>query len=368
MRQSGAARAAVRNVGAGTLPPWRAMLAVGFLALATNSNAQYRPRSSAGLVSADTVHEAVGIPKVDVACPDQHLESMSDLLNPSGPHMARGAKITLEKAGDGYRDTAITDTLLWGGLVAAIQQCPMQIVNIAGQQSPQEEVGFVDIYGKLTDDGPEIRLVHGDNFIPSAGEWSHITDEGALEEKRVADAKADEDRQAQEAEQAKQQAAQAQAMASQQAANAQAEAAAETSRKRTGGVFWFWVQMLFLGGIGLWLYTKREPILRFFYGLTPHPAGSEITAVIEWGKSYDPDRLRELLDYTPSDPIEREVRLRQAAELARRLNQHSAETKAEIEANVEYLKSKNNLTESMAIHESIKRRLELILRARGGTA
>jgi hypothetical protein len=333
------------------------------LALATGASANpYVARSAAGFASVDAVRDAVGGTQIEVACPSEQVETPEEGLSQTGPHASRGAKVTISKAGNGYRDVAVMDKILLDALQVIEQQCPMQQTTISGDHYQQDTVGFVDIYGRLNDNDSEMRLVHAGPYFGTMGIWNAVVDEGAAQDKQQADARAEQDRAA--AAQAAQQQAAARAAAVQQAPPP--PVAAPPSQNTGGGIGAFFRNIIILGLV-VWAFFKRADILRFLYGLTPHPAATEVNGVIHMGEPYDPDRLARLLAVPPDNAIEREVRARQAADLLRKLTAHAERTKEELEEETEYLTGQAGLADAMEMHARIKHRLDTILRMQGKT-
>jgi hypothetical protein len=365
MRRSGVVRCGAFRLtsrAAARLPLYAALLAG--LTLATGALADpYRARSSAGFASLEAVRDAVGDAQIEVACPSEQVETPSQELSQTGPHMSRGAKLTIAKAGTGYRDTAVMDSILLNALKFVVERCPMLGTDIAGNHHQQINVGFIDLYGRLHEGDEPMRLVHAGPYFGTMGTWNTVTDEGADREKQEADARAEQERTAAA------EAAQRQAAA--QAPPVQSEppppVAAPPAQDKGGGIggFFLTVMLLALAVLG---FVKRADILRFLYGLTPHPAADDINYVIRSGEPYDPDRLARLLAVPPGNAIEREVRARQAADLLRSLTAHTARTREELEEETAYLTSQAGLADAMEMHARIKNRLDTILRIQGKTA
>jgi hypothetical protein len=141
----------------------------------------------------------------------------------------------------------------------------------------------------------------------------------------------------------------------------------EAAVKHSTHVFVNVMRLVFLVGIGLFLWSRRLPLLRWYYGLTPHPAAVVVHNIVNEGAGYDRAYLDRVLAEVPTSPVEREVRLAQSRSLLETLNRHAAATKARLEEETAYVKSQAGLAEGVEIQQRIKRRLEAILAAQGKT-
>jgi len=308
------------------------------------------PPTTGGFAADDQVNEAAG----DVAL---SMDKCSGLAVFEDDRIVR-----VQVSKGGALDDDVVNALLLKGAQYAWAQCPRPFLDLISHQAEGRfhyDVSEVDVYG------PDNQLAYqatlgmygmGDQgLIPGRTyRWKNFRNVLGERQKQA------------EADQAA--ATQAQAMAAQQAANATAAAASEAAGKRAAGQLWGFVQLLMLLGVGVWLWSQRLAILRFYYGLTPHPASPLVDGVIYSGESYDPDRLARILAVTPENSVEREVRARQARDLLRNLSAHSERTKAELEEETEYLKGQAGLAEGLEMQARIKRRLETILRAQGKLA
>jgi hypothetical protein len=117
----------------------------------------------------------------------------------------------------------------------------------------------------------------------------------------------------------------------QEVAQAQQTQRAENDRRATEGMnsFFSTVKTLLVLALLIWLFTKRESILRWFYSLTPHPAKGQVDAAIHSGAPIDGALYRQVIDATYGGTIENEVRSEQANELTARLRRHEAALRSE---------------------------------------
>ena len=313
------------------------------------------PKFGSGIASDDDVQNAVG----DVTY------SMDKCA--SGAFMTDNRVVRVQLSVGAFEANGVLNALLLGAAKYAWANCPRPVPVVGTNQFTGQfyyNIGEVDVYlpdhtlayhAALGDYG-----LKGDRALGPGTDYEWGRDENLVDTHRA------------QADAAEAQAAQAQAVASQQAANeaaaAQAAQAQALAAKQTGATFWGVVRLVLLAALGLWLWSVRVPILRFWYGLTPHPVSDEVNGAIYSGQTYDPDRLATQLSVMPENAIEREVRARQARELLERLMAHNQRTKAELEEETEFLKGQAGLAEGMETHARIKRLLDAMLRAQGKTA
>jgi hypothetical protein len=93
----------------------------------------------------------------------------------------------------------------------------------------------------------------------------------------------------------------------------------------------FFNQLLFFAFLGLliWLFAKRDDIVRWFYSLQPHPARGLVDAAIFQGVPIDGALYQQIIDQTGGSRIENQVRTLQAKELTTQLRSHEAALRAE---------------------------------------
>jgi len=72
----------------------------------------------------------------------------------------------------------------------------------------------------------------------------------------------------------------------------------------------------------IWIFSKWESILRWWYDLTPHPARGLVDAAIHQGKPIDMEAFDRALVVHPANDIQRSVRERQLREATERLRTH----------------------------------------------
>lgn len=114
------------------------------------------------------------------------------------------------------------------------------------------------------------------------------------------------------------------------AEQAQIQKAEEAERDHeSAGSFWWKAKLFVLSLFLLWLYQKRDPIARWYYGLKPHPAKQMVERALYQGSEIDGRIYAQILEPVPGSPIERQVRANQADALTRRLRQHEAALRSE---------------------------------------
>lgn len=96
--------------------------------------------------------------------------------------------------------------------------------------------------------------------------------------------------------------------------------------------------LVLVGIIGGTIYWHREAILRFWYGLTPHPAKHTVDLAIRSGEPIDGVLYAELTEPSLGNEIEAAVRADQAVKLAERLQTHEAAIRASEAREMEQLR------------------------------
>jgi hypothetical protein len=122
---------------------------------------------------------------------------------------------------------------------------------------------------------------------------------------------------------------------------------------------------LFYITLALVIFFNRNRILRWYYSLTPHPAASVVYDAMNSGSAYNSARLADALNIRPANPIEREVRLDQAADILRTMRDRAESDRVRLQEETDWLKRHADVADMAEVHERIKRRLEAILRAQG---
>jgi len=79
---------------------------------------------------------------------------------------------------------------------------------------------------------------------------------------------------------------------------------------------WHFIQLIAVAALLVWLLTKWQTFVRWYYLLTPHPARSLVYTAVSGGE-IDGKLFAQILRPVPGNRIEREVRARQAQELER---------------------------------------------------
>lgn len=108
----------------------------------------------------------------------------------------------------------------------------------------------------------------------------------------------------------------------------------QEANQRTSDTFGFigrLIELAILGGIFYWLYSLRETFARWYYSLTPHPAKAIIDHAVGSNAPLNEHDLADAMRETPSNPVEQDVRRRQADELMQRARQHADKLRAEAE-------------------------------------
>lgn len=113
-------------------------------------------------------------------------------------------------------------------------------------------------------------------------------------------------------------------MARAEAARAERARREEESR-RASASFWGWVRLVAFAGFALWLWSKRETILYWYYSLTPHPAGTMVDQAISTGEPLDGAAFATSVRLALGDnDVEKAVRANQARALAERWREREA--------------------------------------------
>ncbi len=279
--------------------------------------------------SANDIANTVGQVSYDVQCPD------------ADPRH-RFVRVTLGKPGLGYRDGNVLSAILTEAIGRAWSACPSNVRTIAGDPYFVGDIDHVDLYGRPTDTSEVVLLAEARHFYGNFNAWERVVDLYADQEQAASQAQAAEDQaraaEAQAEAQARAEQAQQRALEDQQAAervaeirratlDAEAAAVREAERARAReNVRHAWHAFLRAlktfalfaapAAVLLWLWFKREPILRWYYfTLHPHPAAPLVRRAIAGGELDGPALADALGDMPAGNRIFRAVRLAQAERL-----------------------------------------------------
>lgn len=291
-------------------------LAVGW---GMNGQATTSGRPSVEVASDSRVADEVGSLRYEVTCPTER-RTPEGLFADNGVRDARGVRVTFSKPSDAYHDMAVLSVLLDRALERAWSECV--IINGINNE-PDHGVGWAEVYGTTPSDGTMRQLIRAEKFTGGVFHtWHEIID---VEFDRQKDAVA--------AVEAAQREAQAQAAR-------QAEYAADVARaierdnrrqasERSAETAFGWFKLLLvLGAAGL-LWMARVPILRAWYGLTPHPAQTAVQDAIASGQRVDVNAVKASLGLQSSNAVEQGVREQQLKEATDLLKAHHAQLNAE---------------------------------------
>lgn len=249
-----------------------------------------KPLDAAGFASDDQVAASAGSVSVEVVCPSRQIMDA----------MKRGARVTVQKPG--LHDPGVLSTLLHDALEQIWTQCDTAMGSFGNS------VGFVEIYAPDSAGGTPALVYRANEFFDVTGMWTNLVDVVAERQQQEA-AAAEQQAEAQQAAEAAQQRA-AQLAAQQRAAEADSAA-----WNAWWAGLWLKIKLAFLLAAGLWLATKWETFVRWYYELTPHPAADMIHAAINGGVELDGEVFGEVLKAVPGGSIEQQVRRKQAERL-----------------------------------------------------
>ena len=156
-------------------------------------------------------------------------------------------------------------------------------------------------------------------------------------------------------------------------AREQAQSALESDRfwSLLNEIFWLTV----FGFIAVWILSKGDVILRWYYYLTPHPAEGMVNAAIESGHELDGKAFANIMRPVPGGRIEKQVRAEQARNLAQRAQHHAAASrveadrikaaeadriKARAQRDTDFINAQEALAKAANVHEQAKARLEAL--------
>ncbi len=322
-----------------------AAIIVGANILAIAPSAAFRPPmkpvDNAGFASADQVAASVGTVSTEVICPSRAFRDADK----------RGARLTLEKSGAGWREPGVLSTLLLDALNQIWDQCNTAMGSFGNS------VGFVEIFAPSAEGAGPVLIVRVQSFLDIIGAWQRVTD--IQEEQR------------QESLRVQAVAAEATRIESARIAQVQRERIAAEERARSAAEWdrfwsnvWLWIKLLFWGAVAVWLFSMREIVMRWYYLLTPHPAQSMVEATMHRGVELDGKAFADIMRPMPGGRIEKEVRAEQARQLAEKAHRY-AETmraeadriKAEAQQDAEFIRAQDDLAKAAIVHEKAKARL-----------
>jgi hypothetical protein len=242
---------------------------------------QMRPIGDSGFASDPEVQAAVGSRRLDFDCPASR---DIDGLDNSTVYQ-RGARVYFAKANPEYHSDRIKSSVLRDALSAVWDKCPISSTPpFGGSTQIRYEVGFVDLFAAGS--AAPTLVMHAERFsaLGGNGNWGKLTDIGEQQERerialaaqeqrrQEASARAEAERQQQATAWAAQQAATAERQRLQAAAHLQAQQIAAI-RAQAGARWWGGFWLLLMLGVASWLTIKyHEPILRWYFLLTPMPA------------------------------------------------------------------------------------------------
>lgn len=222
------------------------------------------------------------------------------------PHRSVG----VQSSDYGYEDRRVVETVLYWAALYAWRQCPLHVSFAMTRVLPQFRFEITSVELHLPDGSVAVRA-GGLMPIMGAYSWSSIEDIGFA--RRHAEA--------QQAAQRAQAQQQAQAWAAYQGRRAADSAAFWAGAKRWA----IWVGIVLAV---LWLISKREPILRWYYfAFHPHPAEPMVRSALKRGRQVDGAALAAVLgDLPPRNGILRSVRIAQGEQLVAKMRSATEST------------------------------------------
>lgn len=288
------------------------------------------------------VAEQVGVVQYAVNCPEGHDQPAT--VDVAKLSYQRTVAITLEKPGLAYRNIPVLSALLDEAIERAYADCPMFTIGASGSQFETELIGGVDIFARPTADAAMTHVAHTTEFSGVVGRtWDRVFDLYADQQNAatVAEAKAvpvsvvakpaprqtaENDQSAYERQRLREQAE------NQARLDARWEAIQRQNAISLAQIKFIAKVLPVLVGL-IWLYIKREPILRFYYfNFHPHPAESAVRSMIATGGDTTglAREFAEVLgELSPDSSILREVRLEQTDRLVSQMRMASAERERE---------------------------------------
>lgn len=319
------------------------------------------PAYGADWASADDIQAAVGDVTMSMdRCPEKTLGDDN-----------RVVRVQLSKPD--FETGPIVNALLLRAAKFAWENCPQPFLPLGFAQPTSQfhhDVSEIDIYlpdGTKGFSGSLGMYGRGDQaYAPgSRYVWQHLADEKTAHDRQVAD-------QAQQAAQA------------QQIAHAQQAAQASGAQQPFSSanpfdliavqlkILGFLIKWGFIIGIGYWFWSKREDILSWYYGLTPHPASGMVHSRVDGGGPLDGELFAEIMRQVPGSPVEQRVRADQARQLAA-MARAAAETrlreleklKAKAVEEAAFIRAQEDLRSAVETHEMAMARLDALRKWRG---
>jgi hypothetical protein len=252
----------------------------------------------------------------------------------------------------------VIDALLVRAAHFAWQRCPRPYTRgVGGGGEPTGDYHYdlkrVVIYGR---DGSRLfeatlgGTLRGDGFLSSGDtyRWNEVQDYGAQQRQQ-----------------------EAKATAQAQAATQQVQSQQAFTRSESGGgfwaTFWIWVRLILLGLVLLWIVENREMLLRWYYGLKPHPATDIVESRIHGGGPIDGALFAEIMRPVPGGRIEKRIRAEQASKLAAMAREAAEARLRELERlkakalqEAEFIRAQSELHEAVEGHEMVMARLDAV--------
>lgn len=309
-------------------------------------------RTSGEEATPDQVNDVVGEVSYEAQC------SAADIGTNSLAWKGRTVKVTLGKTGTGWREPPILRALLNGAIGAAQTQCPM---TMPGEDPiPEEDVGAAYIYASPAAGQAAVEVARAKEYMRLYGYWAEVEDLLADQEAAAQQpAQAIGEQQGEAAQQGASDATQQQNASMQATQQTEAQATEQRTResRQSWLAFWFTVRLLFglslLWSATVWVVKNWETLIRWYYQLTPHPAADMVHAAVSAGVALDGETFSEILRPIPGGRIEREVRAKQAAELAamarrgaEELERRAEELRREIRERAAYQAAQRDLHDS----------------------
>jgi hypothetical protein len=248
----------------------------------------------------------------------------------------------------------VVNALLLKAAKFAWENCPQPFIRLGFNEPTGQfhhDVSEIDIYlpdGSKGFSGSLGMYGQGDQAFAPGNRyfWQHLADEKTIHDRAVAQ--------------------QAQQAAQVEAQPAQAQSTVQTTGQ-SGSGFWGFIQFGILAAIGLWLWSKREMFLSWYYGLKPHPASAMVRTRIKGGGALDGALFAEIMRPVPGSPIEQRVRADQARQLAA-MARAAAETrlrelerlKAKAIEEAAFIRAQEDLRSAVEAHEMAMARLDAL--------
>lgn len=295
-------------------------LAIGW---GMNGRATTSGRPSVEVASDSRVAHEVGSLRYEVTCPTER-RTPEGLFADNGVRDARGVRVTFSKPSNAYHDMAVLSVLLDRALERAWNECV--IINGISNE-PDHGVGWAEVYGTTPSDGTMRQLIRAEKFTGGVFHtWHEIIDVEFDRQKEAAAAAQAAEREA-EAQATRQ--AQYQAQHNAGVARAVERENQRRESQRAAETAFGWFKLLLAVGAIWALWSARIPILRAWYGLTPHPAQTAVQDAIASGQRVDVNAVKASLGLQGANAVEQSVREQQLKEATDLLKAHHAQLNAE---------------------------------------